>query len=122
MTPEQRTRLRRRLCLFGPLVAAIGGVVVSVSGLADFLEKVAPIGLRSYASQAMNSAPFGWLVLALGCAVGTSLDLARRNGFSGRLLGIWLCLVTPCVWGVQVIVCTSISVGGCILVGGIKGL
>jgi hypothetical protein len=118
MTPEQRARLSRRLLLFGPLVAAIGGVVVSASGLADFAQKQVPSELGGYSNQAMGFAPLGWLVLALGCSLGTCLHLARRKGATGWRLAAWLCGVTPCIFAAQVIVCTGIAVGGCMLLVG----
>src|SRR5258705_429834 len=118
MTPEQRSKLIRRLCLFGPLLSAASIALLAfapVRGL--FLltsQKISP-GLASFASVAPA---LGWVVLTLGCAVGSCLDRVRQKGATGWALAFRLSLFIPLVFAAQVIVCTGIAVGGCMLVVG----
>ena len=118
MTPDQRTKLLRRLYLFGPFLAALGGVIVSATPLADWFVKAAPVALRGQVLRAEELAPLGWLVLAVGCSVGTCLDMARWRGKTGVALAIYLVIGIPLIAATQIFLCSVICVGGCMLVTG----
>ena len=118
MTPDQRTQLLRRLYLFGPFLAALGGVIVGASPLGGWFVQVAPVGLRGYVTRAEELAPLGWFVLTVGCAVGTCLDMARWRGKTGVVLAIYLVIGVPLIAATQVFLCSVICVGGCMLVTG----
>ena len=73
-------------------------------------QRQVPAALGGYFAQALTNAPDAWLVLAFGCALGTSFDVARRARLKGNALGWWLLLFTPFLGAAQFVICGSFVV------------
>jgi hypothetical protein len=118
MTPEQRSKLIRRLCLFAPLLSAASITLLTfapVRGL--FLQtsqKLSP-GLASF----VGVAPvLGWFVLALGCSAVTALDLVQRRERSAASLVLRSVFGTVLVFFTHLLVISIIAFAGCGIVLG----
>jgi hypothetical protein len=113
LTADRRIRLMFSLCLFAPLVSAIGAVIAIVSGLPDAVLKHAPLALNIYLMRALQLAAFGWFVLTLACAFGTALHYARREALRGLVLYLDLIFHTALIFVGQAVACWAIAALAC---------
>ena len=118
MTPEQRTKLLRRLYLFGPALSLLACSPIFFTGLTPLLPKSLPAGVQSYMNSAFMLAPLGWLLLTLGCSAGTCLGIFRRQGKQGATLVIFMILATPLLALAHILTIGAVAFTGCMIVTG----
>ena len=118
MTPEQRTKLLRRLYLFGPALSLLLVSPVLLVGTGGMQWKLFPPGLQSYLNTAFGFAPLGWLLLTLGCSAGTCFGIFRRQGKQGATLIVYMIFATPLLALAHILTIGAVVFTGCMVVTG----
>lgn len=123
MDPAKRSRLLKWLFLLGPiaslLVFGLGAWLLAATGVGDSLNRVFPGApprppVRNWLTPNWMLAAPGWLLLTLGCSVGTCLDLSRCRGLRGGNRVFYVVMLSPLLAVGHISVVAGIVFVGCV--------
>lgn len=117
MTPEQRTKLIRRLCLFAPLLSAASIAVLALTPLDGYFVRASQSISPALAGFASVAPVLGWFLLTITCSAVTALDLLKlRRAKSSATSFVMMSLIgTVVVFFAHVLVIGTIAFAGCVV-------
>jgi hypothetical protein len=113
MDDSKRSSLLHWLYLTGPIAGAALLVLAAILDVPGLMQRVLPANIATYVPAIAGGSILGWLLLTLGCSVGTCLELYRRQGKCGLILAVYVALTTPVLAMLHMAVIGGVAAAGC---------